>query len=646
MPNNEVGVSGQFKAGISEIQGLSPLKVTDFVNFSPGTTPGNVGICLSGGGSRAMTAGMGQLRGLKNLKNSNGSLLEQTKAIATASGGSWVGVTFAYLNSAHCSDDDYLGTYRSPSQVTPSDLSNLNPNNIGFRCTKNFGLLSLLWQAIKLRILKVPANMLWQTLIGNNILSYYDLFDVSRSYTPNSLFSYDPDTLKKDITALNPSLSEEKAYLIASGPSRERRPYLICNMGMFVKTPGTDFEYLVPAQATPFFTGIISTPPNVTDFNDKPVGGGTVTSFTFSSNLESIDAHNEVTVNQSRQFALADAVGVSSAFFAEILENLAAQYLATPEEFIKDLIAHGQEMNESINTALNLAPGEKDALDILVEKVSKLNPLEIVKDDLEKILSRVGIDLEEDVKKLLADITGLVPQYKYWPVLNIAKNTDVKPTKFADAGNLENTGINGMLAYSDIDNIIAFINTVTPLGSAKHGVIDPETHQEIPGTQIMVDSQIPPLFGYQPYNDSCGYQIYDNGPNGSCKASNSEFRYNQVFPSTSFVELLKGLWENCEKKTYFGSNFIQSLTTVDNIWFGVKGERKVKVIWVYNGNFKGWYENLTPEAQGVVSEISNFPYYNTITETELSNEQVNALGSVASWNIVEGIKDTILEMYK
>ncbi len=70
MSSNEVNVAGQFKSGFSKIEGLSPLKVTDFVKFPTGTTPGNVGICLSGGGSRAMTAGMGQLRGLKTLKNS------------------------------------------------------------------------------------------------------------------------------------------------------------------------------------------------------------------------------------------------------------------------------------------------------------------------------------------------------------------------------------------------------------------------------------------------------------------------------------------------------------------------------------------------------------------------------------------------
>jgi hypothetical protein len=85
---------------------------------------------------------------------------------------------------------------------------------------------------------------------------------------------------------------------------------------------------------------------------------------------------------------------------------------------------------------------------------------------------------------------------------------------------------------------------------------------------------------------------------------------------------------------------------VDNPWFGVKGGKKVRVLWVYNGNFKKWYEQLTPGAQNVVSDIDNFPYYDTVTQTQLSKEQVNALASLTSWNVVEGCKDIILGMYK
>ncbi len=43
------------------------LTVERFTNAC-GPTPGNVGVCLSGGGSRALSAGMGHLRALDHLR--------------------------------------------------------------------------------------------------------------------------------------------------------------------------------------------------------------------------------------------------------------------------------------------------------------------------------------------------------------------------------------------------------------------------------------------------------------------------------------------------------------------------------------------------------------------------------------------------
>ena len=66
--------------------------------FLPGAppTPGNVAICISGGGSRSLSAGLGQLRALRHLTVGEDDLIALSKAIATVSGGSWVGSTFVY----------------------------------------------------------------------------------------------------------------------------------------------------------------------------------------------------------------------------------------------------------------------------------------------------------------------------------------------------------------------------------------------------------------------------------------------------------------------------------------------------------------------------------------------------------------------
>ena len=115
MPQDSV--SGSFKAQLTETS--ESLTVGQFVP-ELAQTPGNVGICLSGGGSRALSAGMGQLRALDTLELGGQSLLSQTKAISTVSGGSWLGVTFEFLTSG-TSDSAFLNDYvPDPSRLVPT----------------------------------------------------------------------------------------------------------------------------------------------------------------------------------------------------------------------------------------------------------------------------------------------------------------------------------------------------------------------------------------------------------------------------------------------------------------------------------------------------------------------------------------------
>ena len=144
-------------------------------------TPGNVGVCLSGGGSRALSAGMGQLRALSYLQLGGKSLLSQTKALSTVSGGSWLGVTFAYL-TADTSDDNYLNQYvpdpgrlvptRTAGHTTPEILDELPPGNIGHAInTRLFSVPGLAVEAYLLyKYCHTPPNLLWQTLIGLHLL--------------------------------------------------------------------------------------------------------------------------------------------------------------------------------------------------------------------------------------------------------------------------------------------------------------------------------------------------------------------------------------------------------------------------------------------------------------------------------------------
>jgi hypothetical protein len=94
-------VAGIFSVGTTSTSGS--LSVNQFY-VTPPATPGNVGVSLSGGGSRALTAGMGELRALNKLTVNGRSLLAQVKALSTVSGGSWLGVPFVYLPPGSASD--------------------------------------------------------------------------------------------------------------------------------------------------------------------------------------------------------------------------------------------------------------------------------------------------------------------------------------------------------------------------------------------------------------------------------------------------------------------------------------------------------------------------------------------------------------
>ena len=161
-------VAGAFSVGITPT--IGSLSVNQFYAMPP-ATPGNVGVSLSGGGSRALTAGMGQLRALNKLAANGQSLLAQVKALSTVSGGSWLGVPFIYLPPGSSSDAAYLGPWiEAQSTLTPAILAQLPAGNAGVPISSPlFAPKLLAVQALLLHaVLRVPPDMLWQTIIGLN----------------------------------------------------------------------------------------------------------------------------------------------------------------------------------------------------------------------------------------------------------------------------------------------------------------------------------------------------------------------------------------------------------------------------------------------------------------------------------------------
>jgi hypothetical protein len=600
--------AGAFVARLTPTTGDDvSLRVAAFTQRPPDDTPGNVAVCLSGGGSRALSAGMGALQALEHVTLADGtSLLSRVKALSTVSGGSWLGVPFTFLNAA-TPDANYLGTYTDPANLSVIGLTELPNGNAGANVTDEFSLVAL---AVKAWVLYafhgIPADMLWQTLMALHLLVPYDLYEPGPAMAPASFFSYDDATLStiRNDNAGTP-LEAEKADLVAR-TTVQRRPYLVCNTALFVMRPDKS-SALAPVQCTPFFTGIVGTPDAV-DANVRPVGGGGVTSFAFSSNVEAVTTYRDgrytADVTQTRQWALADIVGASSAAFAQAVHGTLLDLAGNPPRFAAALAMHGEGAARLVARSGGDAPAVRTFIAGRIT-AARSGKLRIIDDGL-------------------ADLRALIPRYQYWPVRNAQAAQTTAPTDFADGGSLDNSGIASVLAYEDIDAVIAFTDTLTTLAQDPNGV-------------VIVDDSIPPLFGYQPYDATVagGYELYSAGANPASPAW--YYRFNQVFRSEAFAGVRQGLWDASGAGTYRTAPvFSQRLTTVLNPWFGVQGGRYVTVLWVYLEHAADWYERLgiaeklEVDAQTV---LAGFPHYSTF-DTELSPTQINLLANLVAWSVV------------
>ena len=588
------------------------------------STPGNVGLCLSGGGTRACCAGMGQLRALASLQANGSSLLSQIKALSTVSGGSWLGVPYQFLPSSGPSDAAYLGTYNADQgSLTVDELATLPDGNAGNPMTSiMFSLEGIAGTAVLLYEIflrtspsnPLPANMLWQTVMGLNILDAYGLFDIAvDGGQPQDMFSATQDTLTA-ITKANSSLTSETAYLFADqvDASRAQRPFLICNMGMFATVKDVSFPLLAPVQSNGLMTGVVGTPANATDANGLAVGGGGVDSFAFNSTFSS-QSGSTATVTQTRQWSLTDIMGTSSAAFAETIQNQIAQWEANPALFLKWLFEEGEAILKWIESHL---PSELHAR-------------------AQDLVAR-----GQGAPKAIADISfpnpkDLIPQYPSWPAGAAATNPVANT--FADGGSLENNGLASMLAFSDIESAIVCVNSEVPLAQTTLGISDGQGGW-ITGTNILVDGSVPPLFGYQPYDAANGYVLFSAG---GATPENQLFSNNQVFASTEFAGFLTGLWAAAGSASPATAPAIlsQSLTVQANTWFGVPaGTTAMTIVWVYLNYASNWaalFDDNQPVQSLITSELSTnqFPNYSTLS-TELTATQINLLAHLTSWSLV------------
>ena len=193
-----------------------------------------------------------------------------------------------------------------------------------------------------------------------------------------------------------------------------------------------------------------------------------------------------------------------------------------------------------------------------------------------------------------------------------------------------------MLAYSDVDNIISCLNSATPISVGTLGMFSADG-KEVPNTRVIITENIPPLFGYQPYNPQKGYMLYA----GDANPTFPQGKNSQVFESSLLAEVIQGLWAASGSGNNSGPTLFKqtSLAVQDNAWFGVRGGgRTVNVLWVYPNRDSSWFNLLSPGVQALLNPFSDpttfkqFPHYGTFY-TDLSAQEINLLASYTAWMV-------------
>jgi hypothetical protein len=300
----------------------------------------NVGICFPGGGTRALSATMGQLRGLLSFGG-----LSNVDYISCVSGGSWASTAFAYYQAGASSDEEFLGPITEPAQITLDGLSTLPTSSMGWGATRNLGdALDAAHDA------GVPDDQLWAAAIGQVFFARFGLYDPKNL----SYFSLDAATVAQ-IKAANPSLADANFHVVRQ-PSGYKMPYLLINATIDGPTATAPYnpDPLVMITYSPLYSGIPFQQTISYQFAKSGpikvsvqalVGGGFIESFAWGCNAPAAPAvDGAVTVGAPASvFGLVDASGTSSSAFAAIFEKIKLLDGLLPEQNYWPPVAGGTQ---------------------------------------------------------------------------------------------------------------------------------------------------------------------------------------------------------------------------------------------------------------------------------------------------------------
>jgi len=161
-------------------------------------------------------------------------------------------------------------------------------------------------------------------------------------------------------------------------------------------------------------------------------------------------------------------------------------------------------------------------------------------------------------------------------------------------------------------------------------------------TSIVVDGQMPPLFGYQPCENG-QYVPYDAGKNISKDSAWGV--HNQVFPCEDFADFLSGIW-SAAQGSKAPAIYQQTTRVLENAWFGVAARDSLTCVWVYLNQATDWGAQLGTDIKQTLDGIENFPNYPTFN-TELNASEINLLSSMTAWSVAnDDNKSVFIDLFE
>ncbi len=306
------------------------------------------GIAFSGGGTRAASAALGELRALEIL-----GWLDRARYVTAVSGGAWAAVPFTFLPDRF-TDGQFLGPYIPPTELDEGLLRHAPQGSFAraIASTQVPGLYfsRLLWR----------YDETYSRAIGKRILRDFDLYEGEDSTRPCegparffAAHESQRDRLIEGAVVRRPAGNERWKCLCPEGSAGDRlcpdefllpaagRPFLIAGATFLEKKRRVKAEHFHPVELTPLYAGIRQS----FDFEHKDerlsFGGGFIETAAYDSVSRTPlpGGETEVRVCFKRpwpsryryRFTLSDMMGSSGAAPVAILRGFGLDTLGFPE---------------------------------------------------------------------------------------------------------------------------------------------------------------------------------------------------------------------------------------------------------------------------------------------------------------------------